>query len=76
MLIGQREGDERPTCAIEKLDKPYLFLLWDTFADELLVCWCLGKAEDSSQAKAKPNIQVQTKDDAYDTFMKEMAGLL
>jgi len=35
-----------------------------------------GKAEDSSQAKVKPNVQVQTKDDAYDTFMKEMAGLL
>lgn len=35
-----------------------------------------GKAEDSAQAKVKPNVQVQTKDDAYDTFMKEMAGLL
>jgi len=40
------------------------------------VCWCTGKAEDSAQAKAKPNVQIQTKDDAYDTFMKEMAGLL
>ena len=38
--------------------------------------YCSGKAEDSSQAKVKPNVQVQTKDDAYDTFMKEMAGLL
>ena len=41
----------------------------------VMLC-CSGKAEDSSQAKAKPNVQVQTKDDAYDTFMKEMAGLL
>jgi len=41
----------------------------------VLLCYS-GKAEDSSQAKAKPNVQVQTKDDAYDTFMKEMAGLL
>jgi WW domain-binding protein 11 len=34
-----------------------------------------GKA-DESQLKAKPAVQVQTKDDAYDTFMREMAGLL
>jgi len=48
----------------------------DTVSDGLFVCRYSGKAEDSSQAKAKPNVQVQTKDDAYDTFMKEMAGLL
>lgn len=36
-----------------------------------------GKPEDTAaQLKAKPAVQVQTKDDAYDMFMKEMAGLL
>lgn len=40
-----------------------------------------GKADEPSQVKAKPApasaaVSVQTKDDAYDSFMREMEGLL
>lgn len=34
------------------------------------------KAEEQPTVKTKSAIQAQTKDDAYDVFMKEMEGLL
>jgi len=35
-----------------------------------------GKPDDQITMKTAPTVQAPTKDDAYDSFMKEMEGLL
>ena len=36
----------------------------------------LAPVDENKAVKVNPTIQAQTKDDAYETFMKEMEGLL
>ena len=35
-----------------------------------------GKLDEQISMKTAPTVQAPTKDDAYDSFMKEMEGLL
>lgn len=47
------------------------------FVSLLQVLFCKTvKAEEQPTVKTKSAIQAQTKDDAYDVFMKEMEGFL